>query len=323
MRASTGSFCKVTGFVLALILLGLAPARAGETPLRLGTNVWPGYEPFYLAKTLYDWDPRTDIRLVEFPSASEVLRAFANGAIEAAAVTLDEALVLKEHGDDLRIVLVTDVSAGADVIMARPEISDMARLKGRRIAVETGALGAYMLSRALDLHGLDLGDITVVHLDVSSHEQAYTGGEIDAAVTFEPFRTRFLKAGARQIFDSSAMPGEIVDVVIVHAAALPEFEPQLRRLTDGWFGALEHIETDRAAAAEIMAEQLGIAPDEVIESYRGLELGDRALNERFLTGAQPELRATLARLQDTMLAHELLRRAVDIDPLIDGRLLND
>lgn len=58
-------------------------------PLRIGTLVWPGYEPLYLARERGYLDPKS-VRLVEYPSNSEVTRAFRNRAIEAAALTFDE-----------------------------------------------------------------------------------------------------------------------------------------------------------------------------------------------------------------------------------------
>jgi len=87
----------------------LAPSLAGcgvepAPPLRIGTNVWPGYEPLYLARELGYLDPRS-VHLVEYPSASEVIRAFRNHAIEAAALTFDEVLLLTQDGFKPRVVL--------------------------------------------------------------------------------------------------------------------------------------------------------------------------------------------------------------------------
>ncbi len=88
--------------VLALSLAGCGVEPA--PPLRIGTNVWSGYEPLYLARELGYLDPRS-VHLVEYPSASEVIRAFRNQAIEAAALTFDEVLLLTQDGFEPRVVL--------------------------------------------------------------------------------------------------------------------------------------------------------------------------------------------------------------------------
>ena len=113
--------------LLALVLAALfvAACSAPGTPLRVGSNVWPGYEFLYLAreKGLYD----ESIRLVELASASDVMDALRAGDIEAGALTLDETITLASEGVDLVVVLVFDISAGADVLMTKPSIT---RLEG-------------------------------------------------------------------------------------------------------------------------------------------------------------------------------------------------
>ena len=98
-------------------------------------------------------------------------------------------------------------------MLARPELKELKDIKGRRVGVESGALGAYVLARALQIAGLNRTDISVVSIPVPEQEQAFQGRRVDAVVTMEPNRTRLLAQGARQLFDSSQIPGEIVDVL--------------------------------------------------------------------------------------------------------------
>ena len=68
-----------------------------------------------------------------------------------------------------RIILVVDVSHGADVVVGRRGMRTMKDLKGKSVAVESSALGAFVLSRALALNGMQASDVNVVHLE--SNEQ--------------------------------------------------------------------------------------------------------------------------------------------------------
>jgi NitT/TauT family transport system substrate-binding protein len=135
-----------------------------ETALRIGTNVWIGSEPLYLARSLGRLDPSA-VQLVEYPSASEVLRAFRNQAIDGMVISLDELFGLAADGLSPRIVLVVDVSNGADVVVGRNGMQSMQDLKGKSVAVESGALGAFVLSRALALSSMQATDVHVVHLE--------------------------------------------------------------------------------------------------------------------------------------------------------------
>ena len=135
----------------ALLAGARAAACASPRPaLRIGTNVWIGSEPLYLARELGRLDPGA-VQLVEYPSASEVLRAFRNQAIDGMVISLDELFGLAVDGLQPRIILVVDVSHGADVVVGRRGMRTMQDLKGKSVAVESGALGAFVLSRALAL----------------------------------------------------------------------------------------------------------------------------------------------------------------------------
>ena len=201
--------------LLTVGLLGLNGCTREPPPvLRVGANIWPGYEPLYLARDL-GYFRGAPIHAVEFTSATQVIRAYQNETIDAVCLTLDEALLLASEGADLRIVLVADFSNGADVIIGTPGTRAMKDLQGRRVGVEDTALGAFFLTRALQESGVQIGDVRVVPMQVQDHEQAFLKGDVDAVVTFEPVRGKLLARGAHILFDSSRLPGEIVDVVLV------------------------------------------------------------------------------------------------------------
>jgi NitT/TauT family transport system substrate-binding protein len=307
----------ITLLPLLIALLVPLPGEAAQL-LRIGTNSWLGYEPLYLAAEHEHWRTDLDVRLVEYPSATEVIRAFRNRTLEAAALTLDEVLTLREAGIPLKVVAVLDVSAGADVILAKPDITTFSDLKGRRVGVESSALGAFVLTRALALNQMGLADIEIVHLDVSTHLRAFETGAVDAVVTFEPVRTKLLNGGAREVFSSRQIPGEVVDVLVVHADTLAREHARFRELLAGWFRALDYLHHERAAAAAFIARRLKITPQEVIESYQELELPDAAQNRRLLSEDLPK---TLQRLQDTLVSTGLLRQVQDTGDLLEDRLL--
>src|SRR6202158_260598 len=157
--------------LLALVTLVLTLSgcmRETEPPLRIGTNVWIGSEPLYLARDLGYLD-REAVQLVEYPSASEVSRAFRNQAIDGMVISLDELFVLAVDGPQPKVVVIVDVSHGADVVVGRRGMRAMKDLRGKRVAVESNALGAFVLSRALALNGMQASDVSIVHLETNEH----------------------------------------------------------------------------------------------------------------------------------------------------------
>jgi len=302
------------------VLAGAGCTRAPEVPLRVGTHVWPGFEPLYLARQ-QGYYPSGSVRLVEYSSGSDAIQAFRAGAIDAEALTLDEALLLAETTPDLSVVLVLDVSNGGDVILAQPARSSLRDLKGRRVGLEAGALGAYVLTRALQTVDLTPKDVVVVSLDSFEHERAFKEGRVDAVVTYEPTRTRLLAAGARTLFDSSQIPGEIVDVLVVRRSFAAKHGERVDELVRGWFRALDFIRADSRQAASLMARREQLGADEFQKSLEGLRFYGIEENRSMLAGPAPAIIPTARQLSRVMIDNQLLKRAPEARELIDGRFV--
>ncbi|BCX88907.1 NitT/TauT family transport system substrate-binding protein [Methylomarinovum tepidoasis] len=290
------------------------------SPLRVGTNVWPGYEPLYLARSLGHLDP-DDIQLVELRSSTDTMQLLRSGDLEAAALTLDEALDVAQDGFDLGVVLIMDLSQGGDVLMARPGIDSLSALRGKRIGVESSAVGAILLDGALEAAALPVEAVDIVPLKVDEHEQAYRQGLIDAVVTFEPVATRLRQAGAVTLFTSAAIPERIVDVLVVRRDLVAGRTAALRRLLTGYFEALAYLHDHPEAAARRIAPRMSVTPAQALRAYRGLHLPDLAENRVWLEGPTPKLVEAATKIKAIMLAHGLLRREVRIEPLPEAAYL--
>lgn len=292
----------------ALLFLGLFTGcdQGEKAPiLRIGTNIWPGYDPIYLSRDFGYLDD-LPVTLVEYSNTTDVMRNYNNGAIQAATVTLDEALFLSRHNPELRIVLVMDYSSGGDVLMAKPQFHSLEELKDRRIGVEYNALGAFVLSRALETAGIDPEEVTVVPMVIDQHEEAYLAGKVDAVVTFEPVRTKLLEAGAAILFDSSQIPGEVVDVLVVNKNYMTSHPRVVRGLLDAWFRALKTMKAQPEKAAELVSRRLEIPAPEVPGLYKGLSFPSRKENLEMLTGNAPQLAKNARKLFDFMHPRGLL-----------------
>lgn len=291
-----------------------------EPLLRVATHVWPGYELLYLAREQGYYDERR-IRLVELTSATETASALRTGAVEAGALTLDEALSLVGRGVEVRIVLAFDDSAGADVLLAHPDIADLAGLRGRRIGAENSAVGALLLDAALQTAGLTPADITLTPLTVDEQLAAYRAGRVDAVVTFDPVAAQLRAEGARPLFDSRQIPHQIVDVLVVRSDALHRHGKALELLIAGYFRALRDWRDRAPQLAPLLAPRLRLAPPEVIHAFQGLRLFGLAENRQLLAGSEPALERAAGVLSERMVARRLLRAAPPPGPLADARWL--
>lgn len=299
---------------LPLLLLGAALASCGgppPPPLRVGTILWPGHEPLFLARQLGYLDAGR-VRLVEYSTITEAERAFRNGNVDAVALTLDSALALEAQGFAPRVALVLDASTGADALLAVPPLSSVRALKGRRVGVEPSGPSLYLLARALTHAGLAAGDVQRVTVPVDEHAQALSAGRVDAVATFEPYVWKLESAGAVRLFDSRDIPGEILDVLLVSEPVAGARAADLTHLREAWFAALAHLERWPEDALPRMGERLGATEFEVRAVLRGLHFTGEAENRALLGGgAGAELLAPAREVARAMAQMGLLRRPVD------------
>ncbi|UIP33427.1 ABC transporter substrate-binding protein [Stutzerimonas kunmingensis] len=293
----------VRGSILLLLFVALLGCQPESDSIRIGSNRWLGYAPIYLADDL-GWTAPSGIRLVEYPNTTGVLRGFRNGMLDAAMLTLDETLLLQDSAAelDLEIILVTNVSAGADALFARAPLTNLKDLAGQRIGVENTALGAYFLSRVLDQAGLRIDDLQVVSLPVHEQAAAFAAGDVDAVITFASEGPALESKGARRIFDSRRLPGEIVDVLVVDRQRVTR--EQRRRLRALWFDALRTWQDNRGETDPRLHARLGLTPMALQVTLDGLLMGDRAVNLQWFDEGQ--LQQSIGQLSQYLRERRLL-----------------
>ena len=295
---------------LALILSLLGCSDQTDT-LRIGANRWLGYGPLYLADDLH-WMTPSGYRLVEYPHTTGVLRGYRNGLLDAALLTLDEALILQSSGQPVQILLVADVSAGADVLFANAHIQRLAQLRGQRIGVENSALGAFFLSRILDLAKLPASDISVIDMPVNEHLHALRTGQIDAAINFASASASFAPLGVHPLLDSRALPNEIIDVLVINPQRVSA--QQAKRLRELWFTSQEQWFEQRQDIDPRLSRRLGLNGDELAQTLAGLQIGDRALNQQLRNDGT--LLRSLNQLNDYLFSRRLQSKPADTQTML-------
>ncbi|WP_197446593.1 ABC transporter substrate-binding protein [Tautonia plasticadhaerens] len=299
----------LTAVALALALSGAVLAMRAEEPppvFRVGIHGWPGFAPAYLAREDGDW-PSGLIRAVELPTDAAIVRAMEGEVLEAACLTLDEALRVQQAGVETRVLAVADESMGGDAIVAvRGDLGSVADLRGRRVAVESHGVGMLLLARALRGSGLGIGDLVVVNADVPEHPRLIAQGQVDAVVTFSPETERLVEAGGVVLCDSASMPGLVIDVLVVRADAIRSNPGAARVLRAGWLDAADRLEADPRARARA-ARAMGMTPAEYDSGRRSLRIPDRSGARALNPGASPDLAGDARRVAEELGAIGLLR----------------
>jgi NitT/TauT family transport system substrate-binding protein len=200
-----------------------------------------------------------------------------------------------------QVVLVVDFSDGADFIVAKHDIPDVASLKGRRVGVEGGSMGIFVLGRALEQAGLSLHDVTIISKDQSTMARSYLSGEVDAAVTYPPFSAGVgaNSADGHLIFTSKQIPGEVVDLVAVDADKLnPEDTAKIQKI---WKRILSHVALHTEESYRAMAKRENISLEEFQATMNGLQVVSHAQQQALVEngGLKVTVEKTARFLQQT------------------------
>lgn len=222
----------VSGLFLGAALLGCDNAH-DDHPIVIGVAAFVGNEPLFWAESDEAY-PRDLVHIVETPVDFSLLQAFRGQTIDAASVSLSRAIAWGEQELDSTVVAAVSASDGLDVIIAQKTIRTPADLSGRRIGYEFETVNEYLVERALSLNGLSIDDVTPV--DIANHElgDALKTGRVDAISGFGGAIKRLSdQAAFHQIFSSSEIPNELLDVLVVNSAFLDDHPIQVDAMIEG------------------------------------------------------------------------------------------
>ena len=161
--------------------------RARAAPLKIGYSDWPGWVAFQVALDK-GWFKEAGVDVdFEWFDYSASLDAFSAGKLDAVAATNGDALVTKPAGAKNVMILLTDYSAGNDMIVAKPPLRSVEALKGKKVGVELGLVDHLLLETALQKHGLKDGDVTLVNAKTNELPQVLgSSTDIAAVAAWQP-----------------------------------------------------------------------------------------------------------------------------------------
>jgi NitT/TauT family transport system substrate-binding protein len=273
-----------------------------------------------LARESDELDPAR-VRLVEINWTSAAMRAVGNRVVDAAILSLDEVILQVRQGYPLKVLMVTDISRGADVVLVKPGIASVADLLGRRIGFEPRTAGSWLLGRALAEVGLGLQDIHPVVLNPMETQEAFENLPIDAIVCMEPWPQRLSQL--RPIYDSSRTGSAVVRVLAAHVDALEEHRDELKGLVRAhhqWVGRLR----EGGQGLEPVLRREGVTQAEFRRILEKVEMPSLEQSRLWLRGQDDWLSAQLLRLQEELPVQETSDKgSITPESLFDPTVLEE
>jgi len=242
---------------LFLIVLMFSAGAAAADKFRICWSIYVGWMPWgYGAEQgiVKKWGEKygLDIEVVQINDYIESINQYTAGEFAACTMTNMDALTIPAAGGvDSTALIVGDFSDGNDGVVLKGK-QQLADIKGQKVNLVELSVSHYLLARGLGSIGLAESDITVVNTSDADMVAAYATPDVTAVVTWNPLLSEILDMpDSHKVFDSSQIPGEIIDMLVINTATLAANPALGKALVGAWYeimGAMSG-DSDTAVAA--------------------------------------------------------------------------
>jgi NitT/TauT family transport system substrate-binding protein len=322
------SFVKLSRVALmagTLLAVSCSPAQdptsKARTEFNIGWSIYAGWMPWPYAQQagiVKKWADKYGIKIniVQVNDYVESVNQYTAGKFDGVTVTNMDALTIPAAGGkDTSAIIVGDYSNGNDGILLRGA-DRLSAIKGRQVYLVELSVSHYLLARALEKSGLKPTDIRTVNTSDADIVGAFSSPDVTAAVAWNPqLAVMKEQPGAKEVFSSAQIPGEILDLLVVDTATL-KANPNLgKALTGIWYetmALLKKQDEQGKEARAAMAKLAGTTP-EVFEGQLATTYLYSDPRAAVAATSAPALVTTMTQVRDFSFSHGLFKGAASAD----------
>jgi NitT/TauT family transport system substrate-binding protein len=257
--------------LITAVIGGETPAAAAErTSFNVAWSIYVGWMPWDYADRsgiLKKWADKygIKIKLTQINDYVESINQYTAGGFDACVMTnMDMLTIPAAGGVDSTALIVGDFSNGNDGVVLKGKGRTLADIKGQKVNLVELSVSHYLLVRGLGTVGLRERDIKIVNTSDADIVGAFAAPASTAVVTWKPQLSAVTAApNAQLVFDSSKIPGEIIDLMVVNTATLNAYPKLGKALVGVWYETIALMQRSDAAgqaARASMAKSSGTDP---------------------------------------------------------------
>ena len=235
----------------------VSPVTFAQERFSLCWSIYVGWMPWEYGDATGIIDKWADkygieIDVVQINDYVESINQYTAGQFDACSMTNMDALTIPAAGGvDSTALIVGDFSNGNDAVILK-EGSTLSDIEGQRVNLVELSVSHYLLARALESIGLSERDVTVVNTADADMVAAFSTRDVTAVTTWNPLVNEILKMpGATKVFDSSQIPGEIVDTLMVKTEVLDANPDFGKALVGAWYEIMSAMESSPEVRAHM------------------------------------------------------------------------
>jgi NitT/TauT family transport system substrate-binding protein len=282
MPVTLRKFAAVLAVCTAALLLSASLSNtagaAEKKTFKVAWTIYVGWMPWDYANRsgiLKKWADKygITIQLTQINDYVESINQYTAGGFDACTMTNMDALTIPAAGGvDSTVLIVGDFSNGNDGIVLKGKGKTLADIKGQSINLVQLSVSHYLLVRGLETVGLRERDIKVINTSDADIVGAFAAPGTTATVAWKPQLAQIVGLpNTTEVFDSTRIPGEIMDLMVVNSAALKANPNFGKALIGAWYetmtvmfgkdprtnAALEYMAKGSATSTAGFMSQLG------------------------------------------------------------------
>ncbi|MES2490395.1 MAG: putative urea ABC transporter substrate-binding protein [Pseudomonadota bacterium] len=242
------------------------PAQAApKKEFNVAWSIYVGWMPWPYADQagiVKKWADKYGIKIkvTQINDYVESINQYTAGKFDGVVMTNMDALTIPAAGGvDTTAVIIGDYSNGNDGVVLK-NAKTLGEIKGQSVNLVELSVSHYLLARGLSSVGLAEKDIKIVNTSDADIVSAYKAPGTTALVTWNPQLSEVkAEPTAHMVFDSSKIPGEIIDTMGVNTKTLKDNPALGKALAGIWFETLKLMQdpVKGKAAREAMAKLSG------------------------------------------------------------------
>ncbi|MFJ3482172.1 putative urea ABC transporter substrate-binding protein [Pseudomonas sp. NPDC090202] len=252
MQKSRLSALFTAGLVAAL---SLSAHAAPKKDFNVCWTIYAGWMPWEYAGTqgiVDKWAKKygINVKVTQLNDYVESINQYTAGQFDGCTMTNMDALTIPAAGGvESTALVVSDFSNGNDGIVLKGDGKKVSDLKGMDVNLVELSVSHYLLARALDSVDLTEKDLKVVNTSDADIAAAFDTTQVKAVTTWNPMLSEIkAKPGVTEVFDSSKIPGEIMDMMVVNTQTLKDNPALGKALTGAWFEVVALMNAKNAEA---------------------------------------------------------------------------
>lgn len=256
-------------FLVFLICIGFfLPTQAvAKDKYRVAWSIYVGWMPWdYGDKSgiVKKWADKygIEIDVVQINDYIESINQYTAGAFDGCVMTNMDALTIPAAGGvDSTALIIGDFSNGNDGVVLKGKGKKLKDIKGQKVNLVELSVSHYLLARALDSVGMSEKDLTVVNTSDADIVAAFTTPDVTAVTTWNPLLSEVTHMpNTSEVFNSSQIPGEIIDMMVVKTKTLKDDPRFGKALVGAWYEIMSIMSANDdkgKKARSMMAEASG------------------------------------------------------------------